>query len=87
MFFEEMADLLPEGTGALCPPHEEIEALLRKAGCPVTPKDIGIDRDLFHRSLIEGYKVRPRYSVMEFAKAHGRLEEIADKITNTIYGE
>lgn len=87
MFFEEMADLLPEGTGALCPPHEEIEELLRKAGCPVTPKDIGIDRDLFHRSLIEGYKVRPRYSVMEFAKAKGRLEAIADKITNTIYGE
>ena len=27
-FFEELADILPEGTGALCPSHEEIEALL-----------------------------------------------------------
>lgn len=86
-FFEELADILPEGTGALCPKREEIEALLAKAGCPVTPQDVGIERDLFYRSLIEGYKVRPRYSVMEFAKEHGRLEEIAEKITKRVYGE
>ena len=60
-FFEELADILPEGTGALCPPHEEIEALL-------------------------AYTVRPRYSIMQFAKDNGRLEEIADKITEEIYG-
>ena len=39
-FFEELADILPEGTGALCPSHEEIEALLAKGGAPVSPKDI-----------------------------------------------
>ena len=36
-FFEELADILPEGTGALCPPHEEIEALLAKGGAPTSP--------------------------------------------------
>ena len=35
-FFEELADILPEGTGALCPPHEEIEALLAKGGAPTS---------------------------------------------------
>lgn len=85
-FFEEMEDLLPEGTKELCPSHEEIEALLAKGGAPVTPKEIGIDRDLFHRSLLEGYQVRPRYSVMRFAKEQERLEQIADKITKEIYG-
>ncbi|MEF9918214.1 MAG: sn-glycerol-1-phosphate dehydrogenase [Eubacterium sp.] len=86
-FFEELADILPEGTGALCPPRTEIEALLKSAGCPISPIEIGIDRELFLNSLLEGYEVRPRYSVMRFAKEHGRLEEIAHKITNRIYGD
>ena len=85
-FFEELADILPEGTGALCPSHEEIEALLAKGGAPVSPKDIGISKELFHDSLLKGYTVRPRYSIMQFAKDNGRLEEIADKITEEIYG-
>ena len=85
-FFEELADILPEGTGALCPPHEEIEALLAKGGAPTSPKDIGISKELFHDSLLKGYTVRPRYSIMQFAKDNGRLEEITDKITEEIYG-
>ena len=74
-FFEELADILPEGTGALCPPHEEIEALLAKGGAPTSPKDIGISKELFHDSLLKGYTVRPRYSIMQFAKDNGRLED------------
>ncbi len=85
-FFEELEDILPEGTKEQCPSHEEIERLLAKGGAPVSPKDIGISRELFHESLLKGYSVRPRYSVMQFAREHGRLEEIADKITKEIYG-
>ncbi|MDO4311970.1 MAG: sn-glycerol-1-phosphate dehydrogenase [Eubacteriales bacterium] len=85
-FFEELADILPEGTKELCPSHQEIEALLAKGGAPVSPKEIGIGRELFHESLLKGYNVRPRYSVMQFAKDQGRLEAIADKITEEIYG-
>ena len=85
-FFEEMEDILPEGTKELCPSHEEIEELLKSGGAPTSPKEIGIDRELFHQSLLKGYNVRPRYSIMEFARQHGRLEQIADKITKEIYG-
>ncbi len=85
--FEEMGDLIPESTKALLPPHEEIEALLKKAGCPTSPTEIRIDRELFKRSLLEGYTVRPRYSVLRYAKEQGRLEEIAEKLTNEYYGE
>lgn len=85
-FFEEMEDLLPEGTKELCPSHEEIEELLKSAGAPSSPKEIGIGKELFHKSLLEGYKVRPRYSILEFARQKGRLEKIADKITEEIYG-
>ncbi len=85
-FFEEMKDMLPEGTARLCPSHQEIEELLRKGGAPADPKEIGIERDLFHQSLLEGWKVRPRYSILQYAKEKGRLEEIAEKITKEIYG-
>lgn len=81
-----MADLLPEGTGALCPSAEEIKALLAKGGAPTSPKEIGIDKELFRQSLLKGYTVRPRYSILQFAKDKGRLEEIAEKITEEIYG-
>ncbi len=84
-FFEEMEDLLPEGTKELCPSAEEIRELLAKGGAPTSPKEIGIDRELFRQSLLNGYTVRPRYSIMQFAKDHGRLEEIAEKITKEIY--
>ena len=73
----------------LNPNHHGIqvgEALLAKGGAPTSPKDIGISKELFHNSLLKGYTVRPRYSIMQFAKDNGRLEEIADKITEEIYG-
>lgn len=85
-FFEELEDILPEGTKELCPSADEIKALLEKGGAPTSPKEIGIDRELFRQSLLKGYTVRPRYSVMQFAKDNGRLEEIAEKITKEIYG-
>ena len=84
-FFEEVEDILPEGVKDLCPSHEEIEALLQRGGAPYRPDQIGISRELFHDSLMKGYEVRPRYSVMQFAKDHGRLEQIADKITAELY--
>ena len=84
-FFEKLADILPEGTGAMCPPHEDIEKLLKRAGTPTSPKDVGISRQLFLDSLLNGYKVRPRYSVMRFALENGRLEQIANEITAELY--
>ena len=85
-FFEELEDILPGGTKELCPSADEIKALLEKGGAPTSPKEIGIDRELFRQSLLKGYTVRPRYSILQFAKDKGRLEEIAEKITKEIYG-
>ena len=85
-FFEELEDILPEGTKELCPSADEIKALLEKGGAPTSPKEIRIDRELFRQSLLKGYTVRPRYSILQFAKDQGRLEEIAEKITKEIYG-
>ncbi len=85
-FFELCEDILPEGVKELCPSPQEIRDLLARGGAPTTPKDIGISRELFRQSLLKGYEVRPRYSVMQFAKDNGRLEDIAETITKEIYG-
>ncbi len=85
-FFEELSDCIPKTTAQAAPSRLQVEDLLRRAGCPVSPKDIGVDKDLFYRSLMEGYQVRPRYSILRFAKEKGRLKDIAEKITERIYG-
>lgn len=52
-FFEELADILPEGTGALCPPHEEIEALLAKRRCTNKSKGYRYQQRTVPRQLTE----------------------------------
>lgn len=85
-FFKELSDILPKGVNELCPAPCEIEKLLKIANAPTSPKEIGISKELFYDSLIKGYAVRPRYSILQFAKERGRLEETAKKITEEIYG-
>ena len=83
--FELMKDEVPEEAMKLAPSREYVEGLLKTVGAPVYPTNIGIDRELFYNSILEGYKVRNRYSILELALKTGKLEEIAEKITNRIY--
>ena len=66
-------------------PSDEVKALLAKAGSPVTPKDAGISKDLFHKSVLEAYKIRDRYSILRFAVEKGFINDLADKLTEEIY--
>lgn len=85
--YERLSDELPLETKAMAPKRELVENLLKSAGAMVSPLEVGIDRDLFYRSLIEAYTVRKRYSIFQYAKDRGRLEEIAESITERIYGK
>lgn len=84
--FELMEEDIPDCAMELAPSREEVENLLKIAGAPVLPTDVGIDRDLFYKSMLEAYTVRNRYSVLELAVQKGRIEEIAKQITDRIYG-
>lgn len=85
--YEILGDDIPEATRALVPKREVVDGLLKSAGAMVSPQEVGIDRELFHRSLMEANTVRKRYSVFQYAKDKGRLEEVAQKITERIYGK
>ena len=65
--------------------HQEVEDILRLGGAPVYPQDIGISKDLFYRSIVNAYKVRPRYSVLKYVHDIGNLEDVAYKITTDLY--
>ena len=83
--FELLSDVLPEGVAELCPSHERIVELLRLGGAPASPCEIGIDKELFYQSLVNSDSVRPRYSVLKFAKEKGLIEGIARQITDEFY--
>lgn len=84
-YFEELENLLPQEVKVKCPHYTKIEELLQIVDAPTNPKEIGISRELFYQSLINGHTVRPRYSILQFARDKGLSEKIAEKITKEIY--
>lgn len=62
-----------------------IKNLLRKIGAPVSPKDLGIERELFKQSILHAKEVRPRYTVFHLAEKLGFLEEAAERLTEMFY--
>lgn len=85
-FAEELKDILPETSVKLLPNHEFVEELLTKVGAPISPKDIGISKELFKDSLINAHAIRERYSILRFAVQNGRIDAIVNKLTNYYYG-
>lgn len=84
--YELLADEIPAEARALCPSREYIDNLLRTAGCKLLPQESHIDRELFHKSMMGACSIRKRYTILSRAEELGRMKEIADKITERIYG-
>lgn len=84
--FQLMKDDVPEEILKDAPSRAYCEDLLGRVEAPVSPKEIGIDRELFYQSILNGYKVRNRYSILQLAVEKGKIEEIAKRVTDRIYG-
>ncbi len=84
--FDQMKEYIPEDAAKEAPKREICEKLLHRVHAPVDPKEIGIGKDLFYRSILEGYQVRNRYSILALAVEKGKIREIADRLTERIYG-
>ena len=78
---------IEEKYGIKVPSPEEIIKLLDSIGAASNPKTLGIEKELFHRSVIHALEIRPRYTIMQYAKNENKLEECAYKLTNLFYGE
>lgn len=78
---------IEERFGIETPVSEIIINLLNSIGAKSNPKALGIEKELFHRSVIHALEIRPRYTILQYAKTENMLEEYANELTNLFYGE
>ncbi len=76
-----------EEVDAVSPPDPDmLREIYSRAGMALTPAELGIGTELFRRSLNNGYRIRPRYTIFNFTMEHGMLPEIADAVTGIMCG-
>lgn len=78
---------IEERFGIETPVPEIIINLLNSIGAKSNPKTLGIEKELFHRSVIHALEIRPRYTILQYAKTENMLEEYANELTNLFYRE
>jgi len=49
--------------------------MLREAGCPYEPEQIGISRERLHVSYEQAWYIRRRYTILDFAQRAGFMDE------------
>jgi len=83
LIYNIIGDRLPVKVNVVNP--EEVITLLKRVGAKYSPASLGITRELFRESILEGWKIRPRYTILRFAQQMGLLEELADKLDKYFY--
>ena len=76
--FEEPKEVQPPSPNLL---HE----IYKKANMPLSPKELGIEKDVFHDSIRNAYRIRPRYTIFNYTKDRGLLGKMADELTEIFY--
>jgi len=61
-------------------PSDRLREMLKDAGAPTDPDDIGIDRLRLRRSYIEAYQIRRRYTVLDLAVESGTMQSCLDRL-------
>lgn len=65
-------------------PFEEFRAMLEKAGCPVSPSQIGATRALVVRGTFAAQMIRNRYTILDLLYEAGRLPAYAAWLAETL---
>jgi len=78
---------IAEKYGIKVPSPDEIIKLLDSIGAKSSPKTLGIEKELFNRSVIHALEIRPRYTILQYAKNENKLDECAEKLINLFYGD
>lgn len=68
------------------PKPDFLREIYAKAGSALTPAELGISNELFLESLRNGYKIRPRYTIFNFTRDHGMLDEVAGEVARRMGG-
>jgi len=68
------------------PDPDRIRELLQRIGACDNPRDLGIDRELFKRSVVHSKDNRPKFTISHYAGQLGLLEELSEILTERFYG-
>lgn len=83
MLYELAAGFLPEGIDY--PTVGLVTGLLEKIGACVSPKELGISRELFIDSMLNAMNQRDKYTLLRFCDSRGKLEEFTSILTRRFY--
>jgi glycerol-1-phosphate dehydrogenase [NAD(P)+] len=61
-------------------PLRDARVMLREAGCPVAPGQIGISRDRLRLSYEQAYYIRRRFTVLDLAQRLGVMDSALDNL-------
>lgn len=61
-------------------PFAELSRVLRDAGCPTRPEEIGIGRERLRESYRQAYFIRRRFTVLDLARRVGALDDCLGRI-------
>lgn len=62
------------------PSPERLIGMLRRAGAPAVPRDLGLSPEWVHDAIIYARELRPKFSILDVAAASGLLEQLANKV-------
>lgn len=81
---EKWNDLKKQSISSV-PQPEELQKIMKQAGAVYHPAELGIDRELFRKTLVVAKDIRNKYGVMQLLEDLGVLEDAADHITQLYY--
>jgi glycerol-1-phosphate dehydrogenase [NAD(P)+] len=64
----------------IVPLSDKIQSVLKEAGAPINPKQIGVSSEVVSNSLIYGKEIRTRYTVLQLLWDIGVLDELSEKV-------
>lgn len=73
-------------SGFVLPDKERIVSCLCAAGACANPRELGISRELFDRSVRHAMEIRERYTILRFLSEKRLLDGFADRLTKQYYG-
>ncbi len=73
-------DLLRERIFKQLIPYGEFKSLLKNAGCPLTPAEIGLTDEQFKHGILAAQLIRKRYTILDLLYEAGLLEQIVEKL-------
>jgi glycerol-1-phosphate dehydrogenase [NAD(P)+] len=77
---EQSWDRIVQGIAQVTRPSAFLATVLRRAGAPTVPEDLGWPRHFYRQAVGHAREIRNRYTVLDLAADSGRLEPIDDLV-------